>query len=92
VGQVLNNLAELYRAQGHYAKAEPLYKRSLAIQEKALGPAHADVGIVLNNIGSLYLIEGRYNEAEPLFKRSLAIYEKSSSGSRVGRFRRFLIA
>ena len=26
----LNNLAALYRAQGKYAKAEPLYKRSLA--------------------------------------------------------------
>ena len=26
----LNNLAELYRAQGRYAEAEPIYKRSLA--------------------------------------------------------------
>ena len=30
----LNNLGELYRAQGRYAQAEPLYKRSLAIWEK----------------------------------------------------------
>ena len=36
----LNNLAELYRTQGKYAEAEPLYKRSLAIVEKALGPEH----------------------------------------------------
>ena len=43
MGQSLNNLAELYRAQGHYAEAEPLYKRSLAIWEKALGPEHPDV-------------------------------------------------
>jgi len=35
----LNNLATLYHAQGKYAQAEPLYKRSLAIREKALGPA-----------------------------------------------------
>ncbi len=27
----LNGLAETYRAQGRYAEAEPLYKRSLAI-------------------------------------------------------------
>ena len=39
----LNNLAELQRAQGRYAKAEPLYKRSLGILEKALGPEHPDV-------------------------------------------------
>ena len=34
-GSTLNNLAFLYRAQGRYAEAEPLYKRSLAIKEKA---------------------------------------------------------
>ena len=39
----LNNLADLYQAQGRYADAEPLYKRSLAIGEKALGPDHPDV-------------------------------------------------
>ena len=38
VAQSLNNLATLYQAQGKYAKAEPLFKRSLAIWEKALGP------------------------------------------------------
>ena len=45
VATSLNNLAELYRTQGDYAKAEPLYKRSLAIREKALGPDHPDVAI-----------------------------------------------
>ncbi len=33
----LNNLAELYRAQGKYEQAEPLYQRALAIRE---GPIH----------------------------------------------------
>ncbi len=33
----LNNLAALYYAQGQYVKAEPLYQRALAIDEKALG-------------------------------------------------------
>jgi len=31
---------EFYRVQGRYAEAEPLYKRALAIYEKALGPEH----------------------------------------------------
>jgi hypothetical protein len=30
VAQTLNNLADLYSAQGRYADAEPLYKRALA--------------------------------------------------------------
>ena len=41
----LNNLARLYDDQGRYAEAEPLYKRALAIREKALGPDHPDVAL-----------------------------------------------
>jgi hypothetical protein len=32
----LNNLPALYDNQGQYAKAEPLYRRALAILEKAI--------------------------------------------------------
>ncbi len=72
----LDNLAELYRAQGRYAEAEPLYKRALAIFEKALGPEHPDVAINLDNLAGLYHAQGKYAEAEPLVKRALAIFEK----------------
>ena len=34
VGQSLNNIARLYTAQGRYADAEPLLKRSLAIRKR----------------------------------------------------------
>src|SRR5262249_21521930 len=60
-----------------HADAEPLYKRSLAIREKALGPDHPSVATALNNLASLYDGQGRYTEAEPLHKRSLAIREKA---------------
>ena len=36
VATSLNNLAVLYRVQGRYAEAEPLYQRSLAIKELSL--------------------------------------------------------
>jgi Tetratricopeptide repeat len=39
----------LYRRQGRYDEAEPLYRRSLALIEKALGPERPDVG-TLNNL------------------------------------------
>jgi CHAT domain-containing protein len=64
----------LYRAQGRYAEAEPLYKRSLAIAER-LGSDHPAVGRALNNLAVLYERQARYVEAEPLYKRSLAIFE-----------------
>ncbi len=56
--------------------AEPLYKRFLAILEKALGPEHPNVAMSLNNLALLYEAQGRYGDAEPLYKRSLAISEK----------------
>jgi tetratricopeptide (TPR) repeat protein len=37
-----------------YYEAEPLFKRSLAILEKALGPDHPDVASSLNNLALLY--------------------------------------
>ena len=75
VGTSLNNLALLYQAQGRYAAAEPLYKRSLKIGETALGPGHPDVATSLNNLAELYQVQGRYAAAEPLYKRSLKIRE-----------------
>ncbi len=36
------------------ADAEPLYKRALAIWEKALGPEHPHVAASLNNLAELY--------------------------------------
>ena len=35
----LNNLAALYREQGRYVDAEPLFQRSLAIRSMSLTPA-----------------------------------------------------
>ncbi len=76
VATTLNNLAELYKAQGLYEKAEPLHLRSLAIYEKVMGKEHPLVATSLNNLAELYKAEGRYEKAEPLYLRSLAIYEK----------------
>jgi len=74
----LNTLGRLYRYQGRYAEAEPLYKRSLAIGEEVLGSDHPGIAAPLNNLAALYETQGRYAEAEPLYKRSLFIWEKAS--------------
>ena len=49
----LNALGLVYRDQGQNAKAEPLYRRSLVIREKALGPEHPDVAQSLENYAAL---------------------------------------
>lgn len=81
VASTLHKLAKLYLAKPNvtrerYEEAEPLYKRSLAIWEKSLGPEHPNVATSLNNLALLYDTQGRHDQAEPLYRRSLAITEK----------------
>ena len=72
----LNNLAVLYRKQGKYEQAEPLYVRALAIREQQLGPLHPDTASSLNNLAAPLLAQGKYEQAEPLLVRALAICEQ----------------
>ncbi len=72
----LNNLAALYQTQGRYAEAEPLYQRSLAIVEKALGSEHPDVATSLENYSTLLRETGRGSEAVKLEARARAIRAK----------------
>src|SRR5262249_37849216 len=76
VATSLHNLAELYRAQGAYARAEPLYARSLDIFEKALEPNHPYVATSLNNLAKLYQAQGAYAKAERLLARAADIREQ----------------
>jgi CHAT domain-containing protein/tetratricopeptide (TPR) repeat protein len=76
VGGDLNNLAELYRALGRYAEAEPLLKRSLAVWEKALGPDHPDVGTALSNLAGLYFEQRDWAHAADFWRRSTDVIER----------------
>jgi CHAT domain-containing protein len=58
----------LYQAQLRFADAEPLYKRALAIQERALGREHPFVAGSRNNLALLYDFQGRYADALPLVR------------------------
>ncbi len=76
-GLALDMLAGIYQKQGQHDKAEPMYRRSLHIREKALGPDHSDVATSLNNLAEFYLHQGQYSTAEPLIQRSLKIRERA---------------
>ncbi len=61
-----------------YAEAEPLFKRSLAILEKALGPEHPEVAINLESYATLLREterEGKAKEMEARAKAIRAMYE-----------------
>jgi tetratricopeptide (TPR) repeat protein len=73
VAILLNTLASLYHTEGKYTEAEPLFKRSLAIREKILGPEHPDVAAVCENMAKFYRKIGKTKEAEKLEIRSQKI-------------------
>ncbi|MCH8196695.1 MAG: tetratricopeptide repeat protein [Proteobacteria bacterium] len=47
------------------AEAEPFYRQSVAIREKALGPEHPRVATGLDNLAGLYEAQGKYAVASP---------------------------
>jgi tetratricopeptide (TPR) repeat protein len=75
-GNLLSQTGDYLCDRARYEQAELLYKRALAIQEKALGPEHPNVATSLNNLARLNDEQGRYEQAELLYKRALAIQEK----------------
>lgn len=62
-------------------EAEQLFKRSLAIREKALGRYHPDVATELENYAYLLREMNRETEAAPLEARAKSI-RKTTSRSR----------
>ncbi len=73
---ILHNLASLYQDQGNYPEAEPLFKRSLALREKALGPDHPNLALMLENYAVLLRNMQRNAEAEKMEARAQAIRAK----------------
>jgi tetratricopeptide (TPR) repeat protein len=54
-----------------------LFRRALAVMEKALGPDHPDTATALNNLAELLEDKGDHAGAERLLRRALAIREKA---------------
>lgn len=76
VAALLNQVGLYQKSRAQYAAAEPLFRRSLEIREKKLGPDHLEVAQSLNNLANLLRSQGQYPAAQSLFERSLDIREK----------------
>ena len=78
LGWLLEQLAIYFQyGPALYKTALPLYKRALALVEKAQGPEHPSTVTCLNNLAALYESTGDYAAALPLYQRALAIVEKA---------------
>ena len=76
VGRSLHALAYRYHRLAEFAKAEPLYTRALAIQEKTLGADAPEVATILDDYAALLRQTGRAGEAAELEQRARAIRAK----------------
>lgn len=67
--------------KGDCAAAESLVRRTLAGEERALGPGHPHTLSSVNNLALLYFDLRRYADAAPLFERAYRGYAKRSEGA-----------
>jgi Flp pilus assembly protein TadD len=64
----MNNLALLYKSQGKYDAAEPLYLECLGKRKATLGADHPSTLRSMNNLALLYKSQGKYDAAERSLK------------------------
>jgi tetratricopeptide (TPR) repeat protein len=76
----LTHLAHLYRSQGRYSEAEPLYGRSLAILTAKLGLNHPNTQQVGENLATLYdhmaaqcKLQGSYDKVVEYLEKAIAL-------------------
>lgn len=73
--RLMRSVALRWHDLADWARAEPLFRRALAIDEEKLGPENPQIGQDLNDLGILLNETNRWREAEPLLRRAIAIYE-----------------
>lgn len=73
----LAGLAQIKYLKRDFDQAEALFKRALAIRERALGDKHPDVAATLNSLARLYFHRNDHVAAAPLLMRLLAIKQES---------------
>ena len=79
VAASLENLAEVYWAQGKYVEAEPFAQHVLQLWEQAQGPDY-HVAEALRILANVFREQGKYAEAERLYQRALQLWERALPG------------
>jgi len=76
-GRWTNHLGLLAQDQGHFAEAEALFRKALAMIERSEGAESPLVAQALDNLGMALRAQEKRAEALPVLERALAIVEKS---------------
>ena len=76
LGRNLIDLAEVYRTEGKYGEAQPLYEEALKVDSKQFGADSVEVAEVLDRHAELYKTLNDYAHAEPMLQLALDIRKK----------------
>ena len=76
-GLAYANVAEAQRSAGHPERALPLFRKSHALYEKALGPDHPRVAALMSQEGVLMLEDGKLATAEQMMTQALESLDRS---------------
>src|SRR4030042_4893209 len=76
LAESLYYLAEEYNIGIDYAQAESLYKRALAVYDKANKKQTLEYARVLIGLGTLYSLQSKYDQGLANYQRALEIIEK----------------
>jgi tetratricopeptide (TPR) repeat protein len=75
VADTLNNLADVFTAQGKLDKALETYEQALEIKKANLGPRHTSVADTLNNMAGVFTAQGKLDKAFETYEQALEIYD-----------------
>ena len=74
----LVGLAQFLQERGRYHEAEPLYVRSLNLNQSTYGPASPEAALGLLHLGTLYHAEFRLDQAETLLRQASTLFQPDS--------------
>jgi nephrocystin-3 len=69
IAENMNGLAQVYKAQLNYTKAEPMFKAAIAMSERTLGLNHPHVINRYRNLALMYEAQGSVSKAQDIFKK-----------------------
>ncbi len=76
-----NNLAQVYKLQNQFAKADAHYRKAIDLWEQIQGPRSVSLAKGLMNLSDLYRVQGKVSGAVKLLERAMAIFEEGSKDS-----------
>ncbi|QBZ58570.1 hypothetical protein PoMZ_03525 [Pyricularia oryzae] len=76
LGLLQHNVAEVYDLLGQYEEAEQMYRETLALREKVLGPENPSTFASINNLALVLKNQGKYEEAEQMHRKTLELSKK----------------